>query len=49
MFLVLYAYSDGALVFEAYAFGAVYLSLSVSVGETEDFYYVSSADLHLLL
>ena len=48
MYLVLIAF-NGAFLPEAYAFQAVFYSLSVRAGQTEDFYDVQSSDLHLLL
>jgi len=38
---------SGVLKLEAYAFTAVFISLSVSVRRSEDFHHVSSSDLHL--
>jgi len=38
-----------ALDLKAYGFDTVYLSLAVSVGQTEDFPYAYPSDLYLLL
>ena len=40
LFINVYDFRAGSVVFEAYAFGALYYSLAVSVAPTEDFHYV---------